>query len=113
MILNALLCPCFMQHRNGKGVGMDSIVLTFAVFLVPLMIFAMLIGGFFIEGLHSLAACIWVAFVVISATIRMNVREKYNIPGSFPTDAVSYVCCYCLALRQETVSVRSYDTAMI
>jgi len=114
-VLQGLLCPCTLQYRNGKSIGLYQLpgkgstdlctdfVLSFAVFMFPLAIFAMLIGGYWVEGLYSLAAVVWVAFVVVGATHRMNVRDKYNLKGSFPKDVVSYACCYCLALRQEAL----------
>jgi len=113
LTLQGLLCPCTLQFGNGRSVGLyagemtaDScrdVVFLFGVFVFPLTILVSVIAGFWVEGLHILAAVVWVAFVVLGATHRMKVRTKFNLKGSFPTDVVSYACCYCLALGQETL----------
>ena len=125
MTVQGLFCPCFGQYSNATKVGMykfpgkestnlcTDLVMTFGVFMFPLAIYVMLIGGFWVDGFHSLAACIWVAFVVLGATHRMYVRRKYDVKGAFPTDAVAYACCYCLALRQETLQCEEEATATI
>ena len=125
MTVQGLLCPCTLQYGNATKIGMYAMpskesaqlctdfVFSFAVLMFPLAMYVLLIGGFWVDGMHSLAACIWVAFVVVGATHRMNVRRKYNVKGAFPTDAVAYACCYCLAIRQETMQCECEPTATI
>merc|ERR1712154_750733 len=107
MGLQALLCPCSLQYKIGKIIGLyqcpgkDSTdictdcVMTFAVFGFPLMIYATLIAGIWIDGMWSLAGVVWAGFVTVGATHRMSVRRKYGLKGSFSTDVVSYFCCHC------------------
>jgi len=113
-ILQAFFCPCTLQSRHGTFVGlyaipprMDSptlcadILLASAVFVLPLTIYVMLLLEIWVEGMACLAGVFWLIFIAIGAVHRMNVRRKYNVPGSFPTDFVSFCFCHCLALRQE------------
>ena len=47
-----------MPGRESTDLCTD-IVLTSAVFLLPLMIFAMLIAGIWVDGMFSLAGVVW------------------------------------------------------
>ena len=108
--------------RSGRKVGMyctqkgahgwchDAVWMCAVLLPFPLFV-ALHAFGVMQAGLGSLAWVVYVGFVAVGTTHRMQVREHYGIKGNPAVDAVAYCCCYCFAAAQD--SLQCEPSAMI
>jgi Cys-rich protein (TIGR01571 family) len=116
-MVEACFCPCLLMHPVGQKVGMYSspfhgtnlctdILWLLAVLGLPFAYVVMNFVDYWQDGMYEFALVVWTIFMIIGAVHRMKVREHYNLPGHPVTDLAAYCCCYCLAVRQESLQCK-------
>eukprot|EP00794_Sanderia_malayensis_P003508 gene3508-4008_t len=79
-------CPCVTAGKNAEAVGKSCCV----------------------YGFLSMLGCIG---IFTQASVRQEIRQRYNIEGGFGSDIICYCCCPLCALVQESSELKAHGGA--